>query len=82
MDSLLHIVSPLVHGICNINRDICNAIQHMLLKYHGTINENQVSFVIMLISPEGEGGQIDKQFSLTIDGFHIFISDISDYYYV
>jgi hypothetical protein len=23
------------------------------LKYHGTINENHISFVIMLISPEG-----------------------------
>jgi len=29
-----------------------------------------------LLSPEGEGGggQIDKQFSLTINGFHIFIT--------
>jgi hypothetical protein len=28
----------------------------------------------MLISRKGEGGQIDKQFSLTIDGLHIFIT--------
>jgi len=74
MDSLL--VSFLVHSNHNINRDICEAIQHLLLKYHCTINENQVSYEIMLISPEGEGGggKIEKHFSLTINGFHIFIT--------
>jgi hypothetical protein len=52
MDSSSDVVSLVAHGICKMNRDICNAIQHLLLKY-GIINENNISPEVMLFSPEG-----------------------------